>query len=156
MYLFLLTLHNLLRWIILILILLAIVRALAGMFSPKRFTAADKRIGLFLMIAAHTTFLIGLYQWIAGSWGLQLITRNGMAAVMKDPVYRYWAVEHITGMLVAIVLITIGRSAGKKAISDKAKFTRTFWFYLIALIILLAIIPWPGRPGIGRPLIPGG
>ncbi len=154
MYSFLLSVHNLLRWVILVLILVAIVRSLSGMVSGKPFTGTDKKIGLFLMISAHTTFLIGLYQWFAGPWGLQLIRNYGMGEVMKNAVYRYWTVEHLTGMLIAIVLITIGRGASKKSISDRSKHTRTFWFYLIALIIILAIVPWPFRPGIGRPLLP--
>ncbi len=58
-------------------------------------------------------------------------------------------------MLIAIVLITIGRSAAKKNIPDAAKFKRSFWFYLIALLIILATVPWPFRAGIGRPWLEG-
>jgi hypothetical protein len=148
-------LHNLLRWVILILAIVAIVRAYSGMVSRKPFAKSDKQIGLFLMISAHTILLIGLYQWLFGPWGLQNIINSGMAAVMKDSVYRYWAVEHITGMLIAIVLITIGRGVSKKSLPDRTKYKKSFWYYLVALIIILATIPWPSRPGIGRPLIPG-
>ena len=148
-------LHNLLRWVILILAILAIVRAYAGMVSRKPFSRSDKQIGLFLMISAHTSFLIGLYQWLFGPWGLKNIMNTGMAVVMKDAVYRYWAVEHITGMLIAIILITIGRGVSKKSLSDRSKYKKTFWYYLIALLIILVTIPWPFRQGIGRPLVPG-
>ena len=154
MYQVFVSLHNLLRWVVLILLVVTIVKTLIGMTSSKPFTAGDKKSGLFLMISAHIIFLIGLIQWLFGPWGLQLIRSYGMGPVMKNSVYRYWTVEHITGMLIAIVLITVGRGVGKKNISDKSKHTRTFWFYLIALIIIMAIIPWPSRPGIGRPLLP--
>lgn len=155
MYQSLLFLHNLLRWVIILLAIIAIIRAYTGMVSRKPFTRSDKQIGLFLMVSAHITLLIGLYQWLTGPWGLQNILNSGMAAVMKDHVFRYWAVEHITGMLIAIVLITIGRGVGKKNLSDKTKHKRTFWYYLIALLIILITAPWPSRVGIGRPLIPG-
>jgi len=79
------------------------------------------------------------------------IRNLGFGDVMKDKVYRYFAIEHLTGMLIAIVLITIGRGAAKKNIPDLAKFKRSFWFFLVALVIILATVPWPFRVGIGRP-----
>jgi|ERR1700733_9568992 len=153
MYNTLLFLHSLLRWVILLLALTAIYRSFIGMRAGKPFTAADKKTGLFLMISAHTTLLIGLYQWMVGPWGLQNILNMGMAAVMKDPVYRFYAVEHMTGMIIAIVLITIGRGVSKKNIPDTLKHKKTFWFFLVALVIILASVPWPFLTGIGRPLL---
>ena len=151
MYTGLLFLHSLLRWVILVLAIMAIYKSYTGMKGGRPFTAGDKKIGLFLMIAAHTTLLIGLYQWIVGPWGLKNIQNMGFGAVMKDPVARFYAVEHLTGMIVAIVLITIGRGVSKKNIPDAVKHKKTFWFFLIALVIVLASIPWPFRMGIGRP-----
>jgi hypothetical protein len=34
-----------------------------------------------------------------------------------------------------------------------AKFRRSFWLFLFALIIILVTIPWPFRTGVGRPWI---
>ena len=152
---YLLPIHNLFRWVILILLLIGIVNAAAGMNSNKPFTKSDKTVGLFLMIFSHTQFLIGLYQWFVSAFGLQLIRAYGFAAVMKDNAMRFWAVEHITGMLIAIILITIGRGASKKNIIDRAKHRRTFWFFFIALVVILISIPWPFREAIGRPWIRG-
>lgn len=151
----LLFIHNLLRWVILLLLVLSIFRAYKGWKSRKMFSKSDKQLGLFLMISAHIQFVIGLYQWAFGPVGLQQIKSSGMAVVMKDSVLRYWAVEHITVMIIAIGLITVGRSITKKSISDTFKFKRSFWMYLLALILILATAPWPGRK-VGRPLIPGG
>ena len=154
MYQGLLHLHNFGRWVVIILLLVAIVRSLGGMTANKPFTNGDKKTGLFLMIAAHTMLLIGLYQWFTGPWGLQNIQKLGMKAVMQDNVYRFWAVEHITGMLIGIILITIGRGSAKKNISDKVKHNRSFWFYFVAFIVIIATVPWPFRE-VGRPLFPG-
>ncbi len=150
----LLHLHNLLRWVILILLVVAIVKHLTGMSGRKPFTSGDRKIGLFTMITAHIQLLIGLIQWFAGEWGLQKIQELGFGEVMKHGVYRFWAVEHNLGMLIAIILITIGKGAAKKPISDTAKHKKAFWYFLIALIIILAVIPWPGRE-VARPLFPG-
>lgn len=147
----LLVLHSLLRWIILLLLLIAIVQCYSGMSSGRAFTNADRRLGLFLMIAAHTTLLLGLVLWFFGPFGLALAVDNGMGVVMKNAVMRYWVMEHFVGMLIAIVLITIGRGVAKKPIPDTIKFKRAFWLFLVALIIILVTIPWPFRAGVGRP-----
>jgi hypothetical protein len=153
MYKGLLHLHNVGRWVVIILLLVAIVRSLAGMTGNKAFTSGDKKTGLFLMIAAHVMLLIGLYQWFAGP-GLESIQSMGMKNVMKNNVARFWAVEHAVGMIIAIILITIGRGSAKKNITDQAKHRRSFWFYLIAFIIIIASVPWPFRE-VARPLFPG-
>jgi hypothetical protein len=155
MYNGLLHLHNLLRWVILLLIIVAIVRSFVGMSSNKPFTNGDKKIGLFLMISAHITFLIGIYQWIAGSLGLKAIQSAGFGVVMENSNSRFWAIEHPVGMLIAVILITIGRRQSKAPISDTAKHKKTFWYYLIALILIIAVVPWPFREGIARPWFPG-
>jgi hypothetical protein len=69
---------------------------------------------------------------------------------MKHTEYRFFAIEHLTGMLVGIILITIARGKAK-VLNYKA----ASWLYLIALIIILVTIPWPFREGIGRPWFPG-
>ena len=123
------------------------------MSAGKPFTGTDKRVGLFLMISAHTTLLIGLYLWLFGPWGLANIRNLGFGEVMKNRAYRFYAIEHITGMLIAIVLITVARGVSKKVITDAAKHKRIFWLLLIALLIILVTIPWPFREAIGRPWI---
>ena len=151
MYTDLLDLHSVLRWVILVLALVAIFKSYSGMTAGKVFSAGDRKVGLFLMIAAHTTLVVGFYLWLAGPYGLANIRNLGFGEVMRDRVYRFYAVEHLVGMLIAIVLITLGRGAAKKSISDRAKHKRTFWYILVALVIMLATIPWPFRVGIARP-----
>lgn len=154
MYTGLVHLHNFLRWIILLLLLTAIVRHFTGMNGKKPYTDADRKNDLFLMITAHIQLLLGLIQWFVGDWGYKLVANaDSFGEIMRNPTMRFWTVEHNTGMLIAIVLITIGRGAGKKAIPDASKHKRAFWLFFFALILILASIPWPGREGIERPLI---
>jgi glucan phosphoethanolaminetransferase (alkaline phosphatase superfamily) len=135
--------HNLLRWIVLVLLFVTIYQA----FTKNN---GIRKSSLWLLIASHITLLIGLYQWFTGNFGLKLIKAYGMGDAMKMPAVRFWAVEHITGMLVAIVLITIARGKAK-TLNYKA----ASWLYLLALVLILAVIPWPFREGIGRPWFPG-
>jgi len=148
MYNGLLHLHNLLRWVILILLIISIAQS----FSAKsgKPAAGLKKTSLFLLISTHINFLIGLYQYFAGDFGFKLIQSYGMGEIMKNGALRFWAVEHITGMLIAIILITIGRGKVKKS-----QYSSASWLFIIALILILAVVPWPFREGIGRTLFPG-
>jgi uncharacterized MnhB-related membrane protein len=141
----LLHLHNLLRWVVLITLLLSILKLISGRDALKT--------SKILLISAHTSLVLGLYQYFFGAVGYALIknTVGGMKEVMKDAAARFWAVEHISSMIIAIVLITIGHISLKKG--GKPNLTATF--YLIALLLILSAIPWPFRAGIGRPWLPG-
>jgi len=143
------------RWVILLLLVIAIVKAFVGMSSNNPFTNGDKKVGLFLMISAHLTLLIGLYQWLAGRYGILTTSVPEGVSVMKDAFYRFYWIEHPVGMIIAVALITIGRGQSKKNILDVLKHKRSFWYYLIALIIIIGTVPWPFRTGIGRPWFPG-
>jgi hypothetical protein len=149
MYTGLLHLHSFLRWVILLLLLVTVFRALTA--GNRTFSSTDKKLGLFTLIACDIILLIGLYQWFAGPRGLSLIKNLGMKAVMADKVYRFFAVEHLAGMIVAIALVHIGRSYAKKNIPDTLKHKRTLLFFGLALLIILISIPWPFRAaGAGR------
>jgi len=137
--------HSVGRWVVLLLLLFAIINSLIAGGRP--YIRTDNRLGLLLTIAADLMLLIGIYLYFAGPWGYKLIQAQGMGAVMKDPYTRFFAVEHLAGMLIAIILIHLGKAQGRKNISDKAKHRRTMIFYLIALLIILASIPWPFRVG---------
>ncbi|HEX5150810.1 MAG TPA: hypothetical protein VFW07_05150 [Parafilimonas sp.] len=151
MYTFLLGLHNLLRWVILLLLIINIIRHFAAINQP--FAAIDKKLGLWLMIAAHIQLLVGLYEWFAGAWGLQNFINNG-AQVMQNSTGRFFAVEHSVAMIIAIALITFARGVFRKNLTDSKKHRRCIVLYLLALIIILAMIPWPGMDDIGRSLVP--
>ena len=142
MYSFLLHLHSIFRWIVLLLLLIAIFNSLVAGNRP--FIRTDARTGSILTIFADLLLLIGLALWYFGPRGWKIIEQQGWSAAMKGP-DRFFAVEHFAGMLVAIILLHIGKAQGKKAISDKSKHRRTLIFYLLALLIILVSIPWPFR-----------
>jgi Na+/proline symporter len=150
----LLDLHNVLRWIVLILLLLSIARAYSGWKHKKIFSNGDRKVWLFTLIFAHITLLIGLYQWLWGRLGMlnHPAPENG---IMKDPYYRFFWIEHPTFMILAIIMITLGYGSAKKPIADNAKYKRALWLFIIALLFILVAIPWPFRHLIGRPWLPG-
>ena len=135
-------LHSILRWILLLLLLVAIFNSLVAGSRP--FIRSDARTGSILVIVADVQLLLGLALWFMGSKGYQVIEQQGWSGTMKGP-DRFFAIEHFAGMFIAIILLHIGKAQGRKAISDKAKHRRTLVFFLIALLIILVSIPWPFR-----------
>jgi len=146
LYSFLLHLHSILRWVILLLLLVAIFNSLVAGNRP--FIRSDARTGSILTGFADLTLLVGLVLWYFGPHGYTFFKSDASAA-MKDTYDRFFALEHPIGMLIAIILLHIGKAQGKKAIGDKAKHRRTLVFYLLALLIILSMIPWPFRHPIG-------
>jgi hypothetical protein len=155
MNIFLVYLHNILRWVILILLLASVFKSFSGWQSKRAFTSGDRKLWLFTMIFAHTTLLVGLYLLFFGRYGIVSTGLPEGTHLMKDDYYRFYWVEHPFGQIVAIVLITVGNGMSKKSVSDTVKFKKAFWFFLIALIIILASVPWPFRHIVGRPWFPG-
>ena len=135
-------LHNILRWLILLFLLITLFQAFAK-------NAAVKKTSLFLLIVSHLTLVIGIYQLIAGRFG---ITKGfpGEGSWMSDKFYRFFWLEHPLLTLIAIVLITIARGKAKVL-----NYKTTSWLLVVALVLLLAAIPWPFREIVGRPLFPG-
>jgi hypothetical protein len=146
----LLDLHSVMRWLIILFALLTLIKGLGGMNGKKPFAKGDKRTALFLMISCDIQLLLGFILYFMNGWWSVLTGGSAMASNYN----RFFAVEHAVGMLVAIVLVHIGYSATKKDIADGAKFKRLFWYTLVAMIIIMATIPWPGRE-VARPLLPG-
>lgn len=149
MYETLVQLHSIGRWIVLLLLLVAIFKSATA--GSRLYVKSDNTVGLLLTIFSDIMLLIGLYLWFVGPWGYRQISASGMAAVMQNPVSRFYAVEHNVGMIIAIALIHIGKAQGKKNMPDVKKHRRAFWFYLIALLLILISVPWPFRvAGAGR------
>lgn len=148
----LLQVHSILRWIILILLILSIIQSFIGWIKHRQLREGDAKLWLFTMISAHTTLLVGLVLLLFGRYGILSVGLPEGVELMKDKFYRFFWVEHPTGMLIATILITIGRGVVKKQITDPLKYKRAFWFFLLALVFILATVPWPGREIVGRGL----
>lgn len=150
MYDILLKSHSGLRWIVLALLLAAIVKSIGGLNSGRAFGDNDKKLALFSMITLHIQLLLGLALYFTSPTVAE--ATGDMGAAMHVPHLRFWAVEHISMMIIAIVLITLGYSKSKRAANDKGKFRFITIYYIIGLIFILASIPWAFREiGIARP-----
>ncbi len=150
MYATLLTVHSLVRWIVLLLALLALARAVAGWSGARSWTPADDRAGRLFTTSFDIQVLIGLVLYVFLS-PITTAAFSNFGAVMGDTVARFWAVEHITGMIVALALAHIGRARARKALGDAARHRTTAIFFGLSLVVILLTIPWPFMPA-ARPL----
>src|SRR5476651_2429134 len=101
-------LHSGFRYVVFVLVVVAIIQSLLGWLGKKPYTEVNRKINLFALISAHTQLLIGIVLYFISPY----VQFN--SSTMKDDTTRYWTVEHITMMIFAIVLITIGHSRSKK------------------------------------------
>jgi len=153
--LFMIHLHSFLRYAVLVAALYTLYKIWTAWRANAAFEKSTQKANLLFMILCDTQLLIGLYLYFVGPWGLKNIQNMGMANVMHDKVARFFAVEHFAGMLIALVLVHMAYATAKKNSSDLAKHKKMFWFNFIALIVMLASIPWPFRAAIGRAWFPG-
>jgi len=144
MYSVLLFLHSWIRWIALV---ATVGTALAAF---RRREALAERWALTAMSMLDLQMLIGLILYFAVSPNMREILAH-FGEAMKDPVSRFWAVEHLSTMLGAVVTAHVGRVAARKAATADARRSRLITTFMIVALLLVLGMPWPGRPG-GRPL----
>ncbi|MEO6524823.1 MAG: cytochrome B [Mucilaginibacter sp.] len=135
--------HSGFRYVVVILVLLALIQSIAGMLGKKPYTNGNRLVNLFAMISAHTQLLLGIVLYF-----LSPFVQFG-STTMKEATTRYWTVEHLAMMIFAIVLITIGHSKSKKAVLPEAKHRAVFIFYGLALLIVVVAIVQSHRPFFG-------
>ncbi len=136
MYHFIQKFHSGWAYLALALLIFAIINSFLGSSSKKEFTAKDRKIALFGLIATHIQLVVGFILYFVSPLG-----KDGLGE-MKNAALRLTSLEHPLLNIIAIVLITIGWSKHKKAITSQAKFKSIWLFYLLGLALILLRLPW--------------
>lgn len=131
--------HSYLRYFILIMLVVVIVKSLAGWLGKKPFTNLDDKLSLYLLIFTHLQLVAGLVLYFISPF-----VQFG-SETMKNKDIRYWTVEHGVAMLIVIVLITMARVTAKRMVHPQAKFRRLVIFNTLALLIILVVVAMSGR-----------
>lgn len=131
--------HSGLRWILLILLIYSIINAI---IRKETFEKKDRLLYMFTMVTAHIQLVLGLILYFT-SQKVQF-TKVWMETIL----YRFYGMEHLVGMILAIALLTVGHIKYKKKRENKSKHKTVLIFYAIALILILLFIPWPFREGL--------
>ncbi|SFG56711.1 cytochrome B [Pedobacter insulae] len=123
--------HSGWRYIVIILLFVAVVTALKGWLGAKNYTEGNRKLNVFTLISAHIQLLFGIALYF-----LSPLTKGPMSEAM----YRYWKVEHISMMVLAIILITVGNAQSKKIVDESGKHRAIGIYFGIALILIVAAI----------------
>jgi len=132
--------HSFLRYFILIALIVVIVKAVIGLINKTPYGKWDNKLGLYLFIFTHVQLLVGLILYFVSPF-----VKFG-SETMSNKETRYWTVEHIFSMLIAVVLITLARTTSKRMTSDEAKHKRMAIFNFVALVVIVAMVWLSGRP----------
>ena len=148
MYSVVLAIHNIVRWIALVLAIVAAVRAFLGWFRKQEWTASDRKWGMYTAIAMDTQLLLGLLLYIFFSPITKAALQDfGAAMAVQD--LRYFAVEHAFVMLLALVFAHLGSMLPRRAKEAVAKRRMAAIFFTLTVLFILFGMPWM------RPLFPG-
>jgi len=141
MYNIFLDIHSWLRWIILLSSIVVILKSLVGLFGSMEYKKLDNILAASFVGFMHLQLLIGLVLYVF----LSPITTSAfqsMSEAMSNPDIRYWVVEHITVMILAVIAAQVGRSISKKSDDSVVKFRFQSIFFGIAFFLMMTRIPW--------------
>jgi len=136
-------LHSWMRWAVVITAVLVIVQAFRGWSGGVAWDATKARFASWFVNTTSIQLVLGLvlYGFLSP---VTLQAFSDMGGAMKDSVTRFWAVEHMSVMLVAVALAHIGAGRIKKAADDQAKHRAAAIFFTLAIVLILLSIPWAG------------
>ncbi len=128
--------HSGLRWVVLGLLVYAILNALR---KKSTYEKSDRLLNMFTMVSLHIQLVLGLILYFTSS------KVSFVEGWMKSDLLRFYGMEHILVMIIAIVLVTIGHGKAKRALDVTKKHKTIILYYSIGLLLILASIPWPFR-----------
>lgn len=146
---FLIFVHSLFRWLVLIGLSYAIVTAYRGKQSGSAFTKKDNKVRHWTATIAHIQLIIGFSLFLKSPAVKFFFSDPRSAIGYPEPVF--FSLVHFLMMLSAIVVITIGSALSKRRSSDFEKFRTMFVWYTAAIVIIFIAIPWPFSPLAQRP-----
>lgn len=149
MYLTILTLHSLFRWAVLLGILTGIFRAYRGWFGQRAFTPLDNTVRHTTATLAHVQLILGYILYLVSP----LIASFHLRDAEHAPTTLFFGVQHVALMTIAITVLTIGSALTKRQATDQVRFSTMALWFTLALLLILAAIPWPFSPLAQRPLI---
>lgn len=126
--------HSLLRYGVLLFVAAAGITALIGLLRRQPILVYERMLAVVAVILCHVQLVIGL---------LLYFLRFKAFGHMQPAHQRFWKMEHISTMVVAIVLVTVGRAMSKRAHQEDRKQRLIAIFFLIALVLMLWATPWP-------------
>ena len=153
MYNLILPLHSLVRWLVLISLLAAIFRSYQGWLGRRAYSKLDENLRQSTVSIIHMQFVLGIWLYAVSPITTWFIHHFSEGVRLRE--IRFFGMEHITMMLIAVAVITVGSSKAKRQVTDRDKFrTQAIWL-TIGLLVILTSIPWAFSPLVHSPWVRG-
>ncbi len=146
------TLHSIVRWVVLPDLLVALVLCAVALRSAGAWSPVHKITAIAGLAATDLQWVLGAILWAQSP--MVLAARADMGTAMRDPVLRFFAVEHPTMMVLAVIAVHVGYAKAKRAVDGAAAHKAILIGYGLGLLLMVAAVPWPFRGLVGRPLLP--
>jgi hypothetical protein len=136
-------LHSALRWVVILLALLALLRLFRS--ASAQWSPTDEQVvnGFVTALGIQGALGLLLYLWLSP---IPRGAVHDLGAAMRMPMLRFWIVEHPFGMVASIALAQIGRARIMRARDSSSKRRLARWFVGLSILLMLASLPWPGLP----------
>lgn len=151
MYSYLLIFHSYTRWLVLFFLLFTLVRCIRGIVFRKNFEKWDNLGRILLITFSHFQLILGFFLYFKSPI-VQSFFRDPAGAFQISDL-RFFAVIHISIMIISVVSLTIGSAISKRKKEDSEKFKSLFVWTTISIILIFIAIPWPFSPFAHRPYI---
>jgi len=140
MYAVLLYVHSYNRWLVLLSGAVALVVTYRSWLGVGAYGRVESLSGRTFRGLLDLQVLLGL-----ALYGLSPIVRTGLrdlGAAMSVKELRFFAVEHITGMLIALAFMHTGAARVRRADNDAAKLRQQALWQTLAAISIVVSVPW--------------
>lgn len=139
MYEFLLSFHNITRWLVLLAAVYLVYRSVVGL-SRRSYEPSDRQAGLIYTGLMDVQLLLGVLLMILSPVVQSALANPG--AAMQNSQIRFFIAEHWILMLAAVVLAHVGSVRIKKATDALLKHRQALVWYGSSIVLLLLAIPW--------------
>jgi hypothetical protein len=150
MYGVILIVHSWNRWLVLVSAVATLTLAIRGRSTGRQWSRTDQRLALVFISALDVQAVLGSLLYFVLS-PIVPKTLSEFKAAMHVGALRFFAIEHITMMVLALVVAHGAWAYSKRAVSASARQRRVTWGVALTLLLILSAIPWPWTAA-GRPL----
>jgi hypothetical protein len=141
MFALVLWLHSMVRWAVVVLGFVAVYRAWRGQDGQTPWRPYDTGIAVGFAAVLDIQLVIGSVLWLYSPISILGIHEPDLG--LKDRVLRFWTFEHPVLMLAAIVLAHVGLIRIRRLTEPRRRHRAAAVYIGLALVLVLAGIPWP-------------
>lgn len=148
-YALLLLIHSWNRWLAVLALLATTGLAWYGWLSNKPYAKRDAILRGATVGLNHLQIIIGFVLYFQSP--LVAYLRSDRHGSLQVPEVAFFGVIHISVMVIAALVLTVGGAIARRGETDAKKFRTVVIFFTIAIVLILLAMPSPISPFAVRP-----